>query len=49
MMEIIGTIESDTILDHMSIFEKTIYSVDGYYLNLDQYVGKKVRITIEEV
>jgi hypothetical protein len=48
-MEIIGILESDEIIDHLSIFTKIVYSMNGGYLPFDDFVGKKVRIVIEEV
>ena len=48
-METIGVLESDEIIDHVSIFIKIVYSINGCYLPFDDFVGKKVRIIIEEV
>jgi hypothetical protein len=44
--EIFGVLTADEIIDHNSIFPKTVYSVDGKYLDFSKFVGKTVRIEI---
>jgi hypothetical protein len=44
-----GKLTADVIIDYMSIFTKTVYCIDDNYLDLSEFVGKTVMITIEEV
>lgn len=48
-MEIIGELQSDEIQDQWSIFNKIIYSMNGSYLPFEDFIGKKVKITIEDL